>query len=140
MLSEFLNFFSSNETLLWMLGAVSLLTFFGSLLVIPWLVVRIPVDYFAEEKRHVIPWSNKHPLIRWTLLILKNLVGVVFIVLGIIMLFIPGQGLLTILIGIIFLNFPGKYRLERWLIQLRGIRRTVDWLRQRAGEEPLIFH
>ena len=122
-----------------MFGIVSLITFFASLLVIPWLVVRIPVDYFATEKRHKIAWANQHPLIRWALLILKNLVGVIFIFLGIAMLVLPGQGLLTILIGIIFLNFPGKYRLERWLIQLKPVHRAVDWLRHRAGREPLIF-
>ena len=123
-----------------MFGIVSLITFFASLLVIPWLVVRIPVDYFATEKRHKIAWANQHPLIRWALLILKNLVGVIFIFLGIAMLVLPGQGLLTILIGIIFLNFPGKYRLERWLIQLKPVHRAVDWLRHRAGREPLIFN
>lgn len=138
-LIEFLDYIVKNETLLWTLGIVSLITFFASLLVIPWLVVRIPVDYFAEEKRHKIPWANQHPVIRWILLLLKNLVGVIFIILGIAMLVLPGQGLLTILIGIIFLNFPGKYRLERWLIQLKPVQRAVDWLRHRAGEKPLTF-
>jgi hypothetical protein len=136
---EFLDFITKNETLLWTLGVVSLITFFASLLVIPWLVMRIPVDYFAERKRHRIPWANQHPVIRWTLLTIKNLFGVVFIFLGIAMLVLPGQGLLTIFIGIIFLNFPGKYRLERWLIQLKPVHRAVDWLRHRAGKEPLIF-
>jgi hypothetical protein len=136
---EFLDFITKNETLLWTLGIVSLITFFASLLVIPWLVMRIPVDYFAERKRHRIPWANQHPVVRWTLLIIKNLLGIVFIILGLAMLVLPGQGLLTILIGIILLNFPGKYRFERWLIQLKHVRRAVDWLRHRAGTEPLIF-
>ena len=136
---EFLDFITKNETLLWMLGIVSLITFLASLIIIPWLVVRIPVDYFAEKKRHRMPWANQHPVVRWTLLIIKNLFGVVFIILGIAMLVLPGQGLLTILIGIIFLNFPGKYRLERWLIQLKPVHRAVDWLHHRAGKEPLIF-
>ena len=101
--------------------------------------VRIPVDYFAEKKRHRMPWAKQHPFIRWMLLIIKNLFGVVFIILGIAMLVLPGQGLLTILIGIIFLNFPGKYRLGRRLVQLKPVHRAVDWLRHRAGKEPLIF-
>lgn len=131
--------FITNSETLWTLGIVSVVTFFGSLMVVPWLVVRIPVDYFAEEERHFIFLKDQHPVIRWVLLVIKNLVGVLFIILGIIMLVIPGQGLLTILLGIIFLNFPGKYRLERWFIQLRMVRRSVDWLRRRAGREPLIF-
>ena len=137
---EFLDFITKNESMLWTLGVVSLITFFASLLVIPWLVMRIPVDYFAERKRHRIPWANQHPVVRWTLLIIKNLLGIVFIILGLAMLVLPGQGLLTILIGIILLNFPGKYRFERWLIQLRHVKRAVDWLRHRAGKEPLVFN
>ena len=136
---EFLDFLSRHEGILWILGIVSLITFFASLLVIPWLVVRIPVDYFAEPERHSVPWADRHPVIRWSLLAGKNFAGLVFILLGIAMLVLPGQGLLTILIGIILMNFPGKYRLERWLIQRRLVRRTVDWLRHRAGRKPLIF-
>ncbi len=136
---EILEPITSNEHFLWTLGVVSLVTFFASLLIIPWLVVRIPVDYFAEEKRHFVSFRNHHLVLRIVLLILKNLVGVVFIILGIGMLVLPGQGLLTILLGIIFLNFPGKYRLERWFIRLGPVHRTVDWLRRRAGRKPLIF-
>lgn len=136
---EIFNFISKNETALWTLGIVSLVTFFASLLIIPWLVVRIPVDYFAREERRPVPWAGRHPVIRGVLLTAKNTLGAVFIVLGIVMLVLPGQGLLTILIGIIFLNFPGKYRLERGLARLRPVRRSVDWLRRRAGRKPLIF-
>jgi hypothetical protein len=130
---------TSNEPLLWTLGVISLMTFCASLLIIPWLVVRIPVDYFAEEKRHFVSFRDHHPVLRIILLVLKNLVGVVFIFLGIGMLVLPGQGLLTILLGIIFLNFPGKYRLERWFIRLPHVHRAVDWLRRRSGRKPLIF-
>ena len=87
----------------------------------------------------MVPWADQHPVIRWLLVAAKNTTGVVFIILGIAMLVLPGQGLLTIFIGIIFLNFPGKYRFERWLIQLRPVHRSVDWLRKRAGKKPLIF-
>lgn len=138
MLSGFLDLITDTE-ILWTLGIVSVITFFASLMVIPWLVVRIPVDYFAEEKRHFILLEDRRTAMRLVLLVIKNLVGVIFIILGIAMLVLPGQGLLTILLGIIFLNFPGKYRLERWLIRLRVVRRTVDWLRRRYGREPLIF-
>jgi len=39
---------------------------------------------------------------------MKNIIGVIFITSGIIMLFIPGQGIITIIIGIILADFPGK--------------------------------
>lgn len=135
-----LDFLLDNETALWLLGIVSVVTFAGTLFAIPWLIVRIPTDYFALRKRRAIPWAEHHPAIRWLLLIAKNLLGGVLIVMGVIMLVLPGQGLLTILIGLVLLNFPGKYRLERWLVLRPPVRRSVNWLRRRAGRRPFVFH
>jgi hypothetical protein len=67
----------------------------------------------------------------------KNAVGVLFIVLGIAMLVLPGQGILTLLIGIMLTNFPGKYRLERRVVTSKPILRNINKLRVRAGHEPL---
>ncbi|MEX2524423.1 MAG: PGPGW domain-containing protein [Gammaproteobacteria bacterium] len=128
-----------SESTLLLLGVISLITFIGTLIVVPWLIVRIPTDYFAPEKRQPAPWSDQHPAIRWILLIAKNLFGAILVVMGIAMLVLPGQGLLTILIGLVLLNFPGKYRLERWLVLRRPILRAVNWLRRRGGRESLIF-
>ncbi len=128
-----------NETTIWFLALFSIVSFVGSLMLIPVLVVRIPEDYFAEEHRHRWePWAHEHPVIRWSLLIAKNLLGYLFIILGIAMLVLPGQGVLTIVIGIMFINFPGKYRLERWVVMREPVLRTVNRLRQRAGRPPLI--
>lgn len=131
------DFIHANENLLLFLGAVSIVTFIGSLLVVPWLIVRIPADYFALEERRMAHWQDSHPALRWSSLIAKNCLGAVLIVMGIAMLVLPGQGLLTILIGIVLLNFPGKFRLERWLVQKGPIWRSVNWLRRRAGRPEL---
>ena len=136
---EFVAAVWANETLLLVLGLCSLFSFLASLVVIPFLIVRIPVDYFAEVKRCPTPWAHRHFIIRWTILILKNVVGLFFMLLGLAMLVLPGQGLLTLLIGLLLLNFPGKYRLERWLIHRPAVNRAVSWLRHRAGREPLEF-
>jgi len=128
-----------NETTIWLLALFSVASFIGSLILVPVLVVRIPEDYFAESRRHRWePWAHEHPVIRWSLLIAKNLLGYLFIVLGIAMLVLPGQGVLTILIGIMFINFPGKYRLERWVVMREPVLRTINRLRRRAGRAPLI--
>ncbi len=66
----------------------------------------------------------------------KNILGGLLVVMGVVMLFTPGQGLLTILIGLLLLNFPGKYRLERWLVLRPGVLRGLNWLRQRRGHRP----
>jgi hypothetical protein len=129
----------NNEALLWLLGMLSLLSLFASLVLIPFLVVRIPVDYFSEKKRQPMPWAHQHVVIRWIVLVLKNVIGLFFLLLGIAMLFLPGQGLLMMFIGILLLNFPGKYRLQRWLVRRPSVRNAVNWLRRRSGKPPLRF-
>lgn len=133
------DFIWGNDRILLGLGLISLVSFIASLFLIPYFVVRIPVDYFAEKQRQPAVWAQKHVIFRWLVLILKNLFGIAFIFLGLAMLILPGQGLLTIFLGVLLVNFPGKYRVERRLIQYPGIHRGIDWLRQRAGREPLNF-
>lgn len=58
------------------------------------------------------------------------------IVSGIMMLFIPGQGILTIIIGIILTDFPYKYRIERWIITRPRILSTLNQLRMKAKKQP----
>jgi hypothetical protein len=138
-LNAFLEQIWNNEALLWLLGMLSLLSLFASLVLIPFLVVRIPVDYFSEKKRQPMPWAHQHVVIRWIVLVLKNVIGLFFLLLGIAMLFLPGQGLLMMFIGILLLNFPGKYRLQRWLVRRPSVRNAVNWLRRRSGKPPLRF-
>jgi len=131
--------FTISESTVLGLAVFSIVSFIGTLILIPVLVVRIPEDYFAEKKRHRWePWAHEHPVIRWTLLIAKNMLGYVFITLGIAMLVLPGQGILTILIGIMFINFPGKYRLERWVVLRAPVLSVINKMRRRAGHAPLI--
>ncbi|MHC4404790.1 MAG: PGPGW domain-containing protein [Planctomycetota bacterium] len=129
----------SHKTLLGWLAATSVVTFVFTLIAIPWLVVRIPADYFAGDKPSRTPWANQHPIVRALLLAAKNLLGYVFIVAGVLMLVLPGQGLLTIVIGVLLLDFPGKYRFERWLVSRRPVIQSINWLRRRRGREPLVL-
>ncbi len=130
---------ADKERLLWLAG-FSVVTFVGTLLAVPWLVVRIPSDYFINTKRHRLPWAELHPVLRIVLLVIKNVIGLLFIMLGISMLVLPGQGALTILLGVMLLNFPGKFRLEKWIATRKPIRHSIAWLRERAGRPPLILH
>ncbi len=116
------------------------MTFVGTLVAVPFLVVRIPEWYFTEPRRHRVRRDELgHPVVRLLLRIGKNLLGVVFILTGVAMIFLPGQGAITILIGITLTDFPGKYRLERWLVTRRPILRTINWLRMRRGKPPLVI-
>lgn len=129
----------AHDTALWWLAAASIVTFVGTLIVVPWLVVRIPSDYFTHGKRHKTLWADQRPVVRAVLLTGKNMLGGVFVTAGIVMLVLPGQGLLTIAIGVMLLDFPGKYRLERWLVTLRPLLRSINWLRRRAERTPLVL-
>ncbi len=132
-------FIQTNANVLWILAVFSLITFFVSLAVVPYLLVRIPSDYFSHRKRQRPLVKNNNPFVRGVFIVGKNVVGYVLIVLGITMLFIPGQGLLTVLLGIILIDFPGKYRFERWLVLRKHVLRSINWLRQRSNREPLVI-
>lgn len=119
------------------LGALSLVSFVGSLVLIPFLVARMPVDYFHRPKRPRLPFAKRHPIIRWSLLVAKNLLGGVLLIGGVLMLVLPGQGLLTILMGLVLIDYPGKRSLERFLITRPSILRAVNWLRRKADQPPL---
>ena len=69
--------------------------------------------------------------------VVKNLVGYTLILGGIIMLFVPGQGLFTIFIGLILSNYPGKYYVERRIVAMPKILNTVNWLRKKTDKPPL---
>ena len=115
----------------------SLLLFAGTILAMPLLIVSIPRDYFLYEKAEPFGFGKRHPVIRIVMLILKNGAGVMLLVAGFVMLFIPGQGLLTMFIGLMLMNFPGKRRLELRLVRTSRIRNGINWIRRRAGRELL---
>jgi len=78
-----------------------------------------------------------HPVVKIILLILKNLAGAFFLLLGIALLVLPGQGLLTMLLGIVLIDFPGKYKLQRWFVQHKSILHSVNWLRKKGNRPPI---
>ena len=127
----------SKETLI-LLGILSVVFFLGSLIVIPILLVRLPVDYFDDDRpRRWFP-DMAMPL-RATVLILKNLIGIVLVVAGLAMLILPGQGALTILIGLSLVDFPGKRKLERRIIGQPVILRMINSIRMKYGKPPLVM-
>ena len=78
-----------------------------------------------------------HPLPWQALSLLKNLLGILLILIGIALLVLPGQGALTILIGLTMTTSPGKYRLERRMMRQRTINKTLNKIRKWANKPPL---
>jgi hypothetical protein len=119
------------------LAVISAVTLAASVLVIPWLIAKLPADYFARND-HPAAWTNAHPLLRALLLALKNLFGLVLIVLGILMLVLPGQGVLTIVAGIALVDFPGRHRVVQWIVGRDPVINALNWVRRRANRPE--FH
>jgi len=120
------------------LFAFSLVAFIGTLLAIPAILLKLPSDYFDANRPRV--WmADHHPVVRAMGLCLKNGVGAVFLLAGFAMLFLPGQGLLTMIIGLSLLDFPGKRTIERKLMELPAIIRSINALRKKFGKAPFTF-
>jgi len=134
-LETFSNWAAGHGELLGWLAGISVVMFVATLLIIPVLVARIPEDYFVAEQPLSV--RDQHPLLYWAGLVLKNLLGLVFMLAGIAMLVLPGQGILSILIGISLCNFPGKKRLERKMVSLPKVMDGINWLREKSGKPPL---
>jgi hypothetical protein len=134
------NWISDHTALIWWMAVISGLMFLISLFLVPLLIVRLPKDYFLRERPPMADeFRQQRPIIRWLLLIGKNLLGAVLVLGGIAMLAGPGQGVLTLLIGLMLLNFPGKRQVEHWILLRPTVERLLNWIRRKHGREPLLF-
>lgn len=128
---------TTHQTMLTWITATSALIFVVSLVTLPWLVTRIPQDYFHPLRRHPTRWKQAHPFIRGLYLLGKNLLGLVLLVGGLLMVFIPGQGLLTMAMGLLLLDYPGKFAFERKVVRIPAVLNSINWLRAKTGAPPL---
>lgn len=133
-----LEWIAVNEVVVWWMLATSVVTFVASLIGAPLWVINIPSDYFAERTRERARLSTLD-LTGALLAMGRNLLGGILVMVGILMLVLPGQGLLTILVGIMLMDIPGKYRIERAIVSRPPVLRSMNWIRRRAGRAPLVF-
>lgn len=126
---------TQNESLLFWLGVGSVASLVLIALLLPVMIVRLPADYFVRP-HHV--GHGRRSWLDWLWHIGKNVLGGIFVLAGIAMLVLPGQGVLTILIGTLLMDFPRKKRFERWLVTRPGVLKVVNRMRQKRGHEPLL--
>jgi len=131
------DFLRVHQASLWLIGVLSVIVFIGTLVAIPILVIHIPADYFTRRKKPLKSLPQGHAAVRLLVLVLKNLAGIIFILSGIVMLVLPGQGVITLLIGLMLVNFPGKLKLERRIIEQQSVLRAINWIRLRARKSAL---
>jgi hypothetical protein len=106
----------------------------ATLVALPGILISLPADYFATP--HVERWDFSHP-VKVVSFILRNLVGAVLFILGLAMLVLPGQGILTMIAALMVMEFPGKRSLELWLVRKKVVLLALNKLRARAGRAPL---
>ena len=119
------------------LGGLSLVVFVGTLLIVPLLVIGLPADYFVGGRRYDHGPSFRHPALRLAALIAKNLIGITLILAGLVMLVLPGQGLITSFAGMTLIDFPGKFQLEKRIARVSLILSSMNWIRSRWGKPAL---
>ena len=103
-------------------------------------MVKIPANYFSSHYvRDFLPGSSW--LVRWGAVIAKNIFGVFLILLGIVLSLpgVPGQGILTILLGLIMLDIPGKRPLEARIIKRPAVLAAINKLRAKYDKPPLVM-
>ena len=122
----FLAIFSGASLVLSVVGCAALITF-------------LPPNYFSElyPERPI-----KNPILRFFVSVLKNIVGLLLIVVGALLSVpgVPGQGLLTILSGLIISDFPGKKRLARRIIRIRAVYLAANKIRTGFKRPPLLLN
>ena len=111
-------------------------TFAASSAVAAFVIVKMPANYFhSSHGREFL--TESHPTLRWAGIVVKNVIGLVLVILGVVMMVAPGPGVLTILLGVTLLDFPGKRRLELKLVRRPAVRQAIDRVRARFGRPPL---
>ena len=125
------------NVLIWF-AVSSVFMFVGTLIAIPIILMRLPADYF--DVRTPRPWmENHHPILRVIGHVVKNVVGAIFLFAGFLMLFLPGQGVLTMLIGLSLIEFPGKRRVEAKIVGQSTVLSTINAMRAKFDKPPLII-
>jgi hypothetical protein len=108
-------------------GVISVGLFVGTLVAVPVFLMKVPDDYFVRQ----------HPPSPLPLRLLRIAVAVTFILLGVAMLVLPGQGVLTILVGLGILEAPLKDQAIARILQNPTVHGAIDKLRRKAGKGPL---
>ena len=104
-----------------------------SLLLLPLIIVHIPHDVLLKSKET----KTRHFSLSLIVFLIRNSLGLILILFGVVMLFTPGQGLLSIFLGVMLASIPGKRKALIWLLTQPKVYRTIDRIRSNAGRASL---
>jgi hypothetical protein len=117
-----------------------LVTLVGSMAVVATILVKMAPDYLLTPEDAPF-WPGRPAWVRVLARVGKNLLGVLLVVVGVLLSMpgVPGQGVLTILIGVMLVDIPGKRRLERRLLGHPRVFCSVNRLRARFHQPPILL-
>lgn len=117
------------------LSVVSVLSIVVGLVLLPIVVVRLDEDHFTHDPGGE-RWQARS-LGRRVWAIVRTAIGIVLVLAGIVLLFLPGQGVLTIVAGLLIAEYPGKYRVERAVVRRPRVLSALNAIRRRFERPPL---
>ena len=91
-------------------------------------LLRLPPDFLE-----MVTSTAPRPRAVW-----RTALGVAIAALGVLLLFMPGPGVLLILTGLVLVELPVRTRIVRWLLRRRWALREVNAFRARHGRPPLV--
>ncbi len=121
-----IEFFSKYGFLISVISVVFFLV--GSLGTYIWLL-KIPSDYFRKKERNE----------SWIVKVMRNLLGLILVLLGILMLFMPGQGLITIFVGLYISDTKVTRSLRERFLKNKKIQRGLDSIRRKHNKKEFTF-
>ena len=126
---------ATHTVLVSVVGGVSVLLSLVGLALVPLVMARLPADYFLRLTLPPSPLRRRpHP----ARVVGRNLLGMMLVVLGVLLVPLPGPGALVVLLGLAMADFPGKRPFMAWVLRRRAIWGSIKWLRRRAGRPEML--
>ena len=114
-------------------------------IVLSYIITQMDKRYFIRKSLYADDSSDSPNLtlinksLTYAVSIIKIIVGIFLFLCGLVMLVLPGQGLITMLIGLSLVPFPGKSKIEQSLLSRKSVKVSLNWIRVKANKEPFIF-
>ena len=125
-----------NQIIQWA-GIVSVFLFFLSLFLLRYVILRLPEDYFITASS--ISKSHSKSPQKIIVRVAKNTVGFLLTICGIILLFTPGQGMITILIGLCLIDLAIVNQFKKKIINNSKVQKALNWIRTKKSVKPFNF-
>ncbi|MGC4004525.1 MAG: hypothetical protein QM811_15950 [Pirellulales bacterium] len=102
---------------------------------VPRLAVRLPADHFVRPPASP---SAGGPL-GWTVYLARNLFALVLFLAGVLMLVLPGPGIISMIVAVAIGDFPGKRAIERAFIRNWIVDKALNAMRAKHGAPPFLI-